>query len=78
MKSAGIKGIEHESISLLPASCRAKISDSHLSSVAMIVGAVVITTTVGTMPFRVAVIGPVVTVTALVMGRGDRKRVRRA
>lgn len=77
MKSVSVKSIEHESTSLRLASGKAKISNSHLSSVGAIVGAVVITTTVGTMPFRVTVIGPVVTVTALVMGRGDRKRVRR-
>lgn len=43
-----------------------------------IVGAVVITTAVGTMSFRFTVMGPVVTVTALVMGRRDRERVWRA
>ena len=43
-----------------------------------IVGVVVITTAVGTMPFWITVTGPVVTVTALVMGRRDWKRVWRA
>jgi len=43
-----------------------------------ILAAVVITTAVGTMAFRVTVTGPVVTVTALVVGRRDRKRVWRA
>ena len=65
--------MEHESHHTSSADkVHSQISDAHLSAVDTIVGAVVITTAVGTMPFRVC---PVVTVTALIVGRWNWKRV---